>query len=555
MSFAELAAQAAQVIILGTAEPAESIDNAVLLLEKAKALPAEKRMPGWLHFVFRRGQRDGAFQFGIVCDYAWRISLFVLLWLLIQTWWWIGLAINAVGGPFLIYKAIMYAVETKKGKQEEALGYREGHAEFWSTVISMEIANVIFSLDSFATAWAITHELPILIFATLIGVAFTRFGIAIAKPLIQERWNPLIVHAVFLLIGVVGVMLVAEIPLELAKVEIPELYKFSIIPLILVPFAIAAEIIHRRRHQVRLRQDLSTRYSIAPTGPICGGTLDLRGNLSLQFAPASLEGKRVNTVLFIDASLSRATWFVHSWFGFGKSKYEKAVQAFGAALATLDSDGKTLICLISLGKDGLDIQQLGEFTALQCSAGIRIPSSVPYGEQTNLLFGLQQAEHLLQYDGVEWLHSVVLSDGEYEAAQHMALQTAGIERREKLESGQMLAHKTYFVVDTAQLANMRHLDNLPGGTNDSADPYEVYGLSNIAAATKVASQLTMEALFPQALNQVILPDTVQIKAGKQICYDSRGEGVSAQLTTQIPKGLLQFTVIHNGKSYPIRAVA
>lgn len=129
-----------------------SIDNAVVLANMVKHLPKE--------------QQKKALKYWIFWAYIFRwLLLFASVWILKILWfkliWWL----------YLIY---IWIKSFEKEEQEENIS-KKINKWFWMTVISVEIMDIIFSLDNIIWVVAFTSNIWIIITWVFIWILAMRF--------------------------------------------------------------------------------------------------------------------------------------------------------------------------------------------------------------------------------------------------------------------------------------------------------------------------------------------------------------------------------------------
>ncbi len=176
-----------------------SCDNAVVLALLVKDLPLE--------------QRGRALRYGILGAYVFRIAaLFAATWIM-SVWW-----LKALGGAYLVFIAVKFFRERKDadhdGLADHAAPKRVlGLSVFWSTVIAVELTDIVFSIDSIAAAVALSSKLWVLIAGGLLGILAMRFA-AQGFIRILERF-PRLESAAFVAVLAIGLKLVLALPVDL----------------------------------------------------------------------------------------------------------------------------------------------------------------------------------------------------------------------------------------------------------------------------------------------------------------------------------------------------
>lgn len=179
-----------------------SVDNAAVLATMVMDLPKE--------------QRNKALKYGILGAYFFRgICLILAAWL-VNIWW-----LKPIGGLYLIYLAFDYFKnKSNSEKQEEAVTKEQSNLYkffigrfglFWSTVIMVEIMDIVFSIDNVLAAAAYVEKIEkptqtyLLWIGVFIGILAMRF-VAQAFVGLMEKF-PFLEKCAFLVIFILGLKL------------------------------------------------------------------------------------------------------------------------------------------------------------------------------------------------------------------------------------------------------------------------------------------------------------------------------------------------------------
>ena len=184
------------VLVLVVLEGLLSCDNAVVLALLVKDLPPELR--------------GKALRYGIIGAYVFRIAaLFLAVWIL--TIWWAKVA----GGLYLCWLAVDFFRKHGWGEHGAPRQVRRllGLSVFWSTVVWVELTDIVFSVDSIAAAVALSNKLWVLILGGLLGILAMRFAAQGFVTLLQRF--PRLEACAFAAVGVIGLKLLLEIPVDL----------------------------------------------------------------------------------------------------------------------------------------------------------------------------------------------------------------------------------------------------------------------------------------------------------------------------------------------------
>jgi YkoY family integral membrane protein len=154
------------ILSLAVLECILSADNALVLSAFVKPLPKE--------------QQKKALIFGLWGAYLFRFIFIGLGTFLIKLWF-----IKLIGALYLLWLSVKFFMDKLKGKEEgEEDGARKPKGWlvttfgiFWATVISVELMDLAFSVDSILTALAVSEEVWVILLGGMIGILLMR-GVA-----------------------------------------------------------------------------------------------------------------------------------------------------------------------------------------------------------------------------------------------------------------------------------------------------------------------------------------------------------------------------------------
>ncbi|MBR0606943.1 TerC family protein [Bacillus safensis] len=204
-----------------------SADNALVLAVMVKHLPEK--------------QRKKALTYGLIGAYFFRFLFIGVGMLLIKFWW-----IKVLGAAYLAWLVIKHFWlgdgddEAKELKKEGWLIRVFG--VFWATVISVEIMDLAFSVDSILAAFAVSEEVWILLLGGMLGILMMRTVAQLFLVLIDRI--PELENTAFILIGIIAI----KMGLSAARIEIPHLVFFAIIILAFIGTFIVHKI-NKKKHQ------------------------------------------------------------------------------------------------------------------------------------------------------------------------------------------------------------------------------------------------------------------------------------------------------------------
>lgn len=192
--------QAADLFVVATLVVLEALlscDNAVVLALLVSNLPQE--------------QRGKALRYGIIGAYIFLVvAMFLASW--IMTVWWLKM----VGGLYLAWLAFDH-FRKKMGGIEEHTENRKvrlimGLGAFWSTVVWVELTDMVFSVDSIAVAVALSDKMWVLILGGMMCILVMRFAAQGFVYLLQRF--PRLESCAFAAVALVGLKLILEVPVD-----------------------------------------------------------------------------------------------------------------------------------------------------------------------------------------------------------------------------------------------------------------------------------------------------------------------------------------------------
>jgi tellurite resistance protein TerC len=203
-----------------------SIDNAAVLGALVAPLPSDTGIP-WPTWLKNAGksvgpllghQRIAALRVGLLGAYVGRGAMLFLASLLINNSW-----VRLVGAAYLIRLAFDELGDLTPDEETEEERHKALHPSFWGIVITVEIMDLIFSIDNVIAAVSLSNQLWVVLLGVGIGILMMRFAAGIfSYAVIRE---PVLKQAAYILILNIGVQLIME---GLWKVEISDLVRFAI---------------------------------------------------------------------------------------------------------------------------------------------------------------------------------------------------------------------------------------------------------------------------------------------------------------------------------------
>jgi YkoY family integral membrane protein len=181
------AADALTIATLAILEGILSVDNSLVLAILVKPLP-------------KKLQRK-ALTYGIIGAFVFRLLALIFAAHLMRF-----VVFKLIGGAYLIYLAMKHMFFFFK---EDAYQARpKMAANFWKTVMVVELTDVAFSIDSITTAVAMSNKLIIVWIGGILGIVFLRFAAGFFVKLLEKL--PKLEDLAYQLIFFIGTKLFLE---------------------------------------------------------------------------------------------------------------------------------------------------------------------------------------------------------------------------------------------------------------------------------------------------------------------------------------------------------
>ena len=204
-----------------------SIDNAAVIGALVSPLPDNKpvewprglqRIGDSLHALLGN-QRTAALRVGLLGAYLGRgLMLFLTSFLIHNSW------IKLVGAAYLIHLAFDSLEDmTGAGSEEDAEVKPIKVQSFWATVLTVEVMDLIFSIDNVVAAVSLSNKLWVVMLGVAIGILTMRFAAGAFSYAVERE--PILRQAAYVLVLNIGVELILE---QVWHVEISDLLRFSI---------------------------------------------------------------------------------------------------------------------------------------------------------------------------------------------------------------------------------------------------------------------------------------------------------------------------------------
>ncbi|HMX75076.1 MAG TPA: DUF475 domain-containing protein [Anaerolineales bacterium] len=203
-----------------------SIDNAAVIGALVSPLPENEDVPwpgklkklGTVLHPFLGFQRMAALRVGLLGAYLGRGAMLFLTSFLIHNSW-----IKLIGAVYLIHLAFDN-LEDMTGDSEEEGGLSPIKVRsFWATVMTVEIMDLIFSIDNVVAAVSLSDKIWVVMLGVGIGILTMRYAAGIFSYAVQHE--PILKQAAYILVLNIGVELILD---QVWHVEIPDLLRFGI---------------------------------------------------------------------------------------------------------------------------------------------------------------------------------------------------------------------------------------------------------------------------------------------------------------------------------------
>jgi tellurite resistance protein TerC len=196
-----------QLIVL---EGLLSLDNAAVLGALVSHLPDDvpiswprtlKTLGDKLHPLLGN-ERTAALRVGLLGAYAGRAIMLLLAGLIIQNPW-----LKVLGAAYLVRLAFDNLGQAEPG-EEDAHIHPLPQRTFWSIVVTVELTDLVFSLDNVVAAVALSNKMWVVMVGVAIGILFMRFAAGWFSYLVEKE--PILKTAAYILVFNIGVELLLE---------------------------------------------------------------------------------------------------------------------------------------------------------------------------------------------------------------------------------------------------------------------------------------------------------------------------------------------------------
>jgi YkoY family integral membrane protein len=167
-----------------------SIDNAAVLAAMVKELPKE--------------QQKKALTYGIAGAYVFRGLALLFASVLIKLVW-----LKVAGGLYLMYLAYnALSSNVEQGGESKMTIKIPFLSALWSTIVAIEMMDLVFSIDNVFAAVAFTPNLWLICGGVFIGILAMRFATTKFVKVLEK--NPILERVAYWVIGALGLKLVSS---------------------------------------------------------------------------------------------------------------------------------------------------------------------------------------------------------------------------------------------------------------------------------------------------------------------------------------------------------
>lgn len=217
-----------------------SIDNAAVLGAMVSVLPKDQMVPwpGPLKFLgppihrLLGGQQSAALKVGLLGAYVGRGLMLVMASFVIH-----NDVLKFLGAAYLIKLAFENLGAPEEGEEEEVRVRSVAGKGFWGVVLSVELADLAFSLDNVVAVIALSDDLLVVMFGVAIGILTMRFAAGIFTWMISKE--PILKPAAYMVVFNIGTELMLS---EFLHIEFESSTKFVISALTLILFVVYARV-------------------------------------------------------------------------------------------------------------------------------------------------------------------------------------------------------------------------------------------------------------------------------------------------------------------------
>lgn len=138
-----------------------------------------------------------ALTYGIWGAYFFRtVIVFIGVWLIKFAW------VKVLAGGYLVYLAISELFFDHSDTEEKDIKSFRFLSPLWSTIVSVELMDLMFSIDSIGVALALSTKIWVLLLGAVLGILMMRLSAVLFIKLLKVF--PILEKTAFVLVGVAG---------------------------------------------------------------------------------------------------------------------------------------------------------------------------------------------------------------------------------------------------------------------------------------------------------------------------------------------------------------
>lgn len=204
-----------------------SIDNAAVLGAMVAPLSMDEKIPwpSWLRGMGRvldpllGGQQVASLKVGLLGAYLGRGAMLFVAHEIVRYPW-----LQLIGGAYLIYLGIDHlALSGEQDAGNEHIDAARGSQGFWQVVLTVELADLVFSLDNVVAAVALSEEIWVVLVGVALGILALRWAAGFFSVMVDRE--PVLQHAAYVLVLVIGLRFCLE---QWLHFEIPVTAQFVV---------------------------------------------------------------------------------------------------------------------------------------------------------------------------------------------------------------------------------------------------------------------------------------------------------------------------------------
>ena len=192
--------------ILSAVQPSDFITIALLVVLEGLLSADNAMVLAVLVLGLPKDQQKKALQYGVLGAFGFRAIATVLAAYLIRLGW-----VKLVGAGYLFYLAVHHFMQhggAEARRTPPRATAQFGLSAFWTTVVKVELTDIVFAIDSILVAVAMSPKIWVILTGGILGIVMMRLVIGQLLAIV-ERYPPL-VDGAFIIIAWVAIKLLIE---------------------------------------------------------------------------------------------------------------------------------------------------------------------------------------------------------------------------------------------------------------------------------------------------------------------------------------------------------